>query len=812
MYLNRLIFFIFTYLLSINLNANEATLSGYVYDANKDSLEMVSIRVLNSSIGTVTDNKGYYELRLEPEKEHTIIYSYLGFKKKELQVTLSENEHKQKNIKLEIVSTYLPDVEITDHHRLSTHLTRIDPEHARTLPTPTPGVEALLTTLPGVSSVSELTTQYSVRGGNFDENLVYVNGIEIYRPFLIRSGQQEGLSFVNSDLVSSINFSAGGFNAQYGDKMASVLDINYKTPQDFGGSAQMSLLEGSVHLEGRALNNEKLGYLIGVRHKSNQYLLSTLDVEGDYKPSFTDLQALLTYKINNNWSLDFLGNYSRNNYFFEPEVQKTRFGHFDDPRQLTVYFDGKEVDRFSTTMGALSLTYNHNNNLKLQLIGSAFQSDENVTFDILGQYLMHQVETDFGEEDFGETTGKPIATGTFLNHARNYLNAIVGNIEHKGTWKLENNLVRWGVKYQHEDIYDRIREWTLIDSAGYSVPTNPENKIIMDDFLKSRNNLTSNRFSGYIQNNWNFKSNYGQFEFIGGVRGNYWDFNNQFLLSPRSTLLFRPEKYPNLAFRASAGIYHQPPFYRELRDLEGNLNKDIKAQESLHFVLGSEYDFIAWDRPFKFTSEVYYKHFENLIPYELDNLRVRYYAENNAKGYAAGIDLKIHGEFVPEIDSWASLSIMKTEEKIIHEDPQGNIEYTDYIPRPTDQLFNFSLYFQDFLPRNPTYKVHMGMFYGSGLPFGPPTYEREKDTLRMPPYRRVDIGFSKQLIGQETSFDHNNPLRHIDSMWITAEIFNLLQINNTISYMWIKDVQNRQYAVPNYLTSRLINIKLVTRF
>ncbi len=804
----------FLFGLNCNANADLALLQGYVYDEFNNPLKKATISVQNSTIGTITDENGYYELLLEPNKDYTIVYSHLGYSSKEVNVSLIANQRKQKDITLESAITHLPDVEITDRQVLTSHITRIDPKHIESLPGPASGVEALLKTFPGVSSVSELTTQYSVRGGNFDENLVYVNGIEVYRPFLIRSGQQEGLSFVNSDLISSINFSAGGFDAQFGDKMASVLDIKYKTPQEFGGSFSMSLLGGSAHVEGRAFDSEKLGFLIGVRHKTNQYLLGTLDVEGDYKPTFTDVQALLTYRMNNNWSLDFLGNYSHNNYFFEPEVQNTRFGYFDDPRQLTIYFDGQEVDRFTTAMGALSLNYNYNNELKLQLIGSAFQTDERETFDILGQYWMYQLGTDFGEDDFGEPIGRPLAAGAFLNHARNYLNAIVWNIEHKGVWELDNNLLRWGVKYQHEDIYDRLREWSLIDSAGYSIPAHPENEIILDDFVSTNINLTSNRISGYIQNNWEFDTQYGQYVLIGGVRGNYWDYNNEFLLSPRATLLFKPDNRPNLVFRASAGLYHQPPFYRELRDHEGNLNRDIKAQESIHFVLGSELDFVAWSRPFKFTSEVYYKHFNNLIPYELDNVRIRYYAQNNAKGYATGLDLKIHGEFVPGIDSWASISLMKTEEKLVEQfnANDNNQIPTDYYPRPTDQRINFSLYFQDFLPRNPSYKVHIGMFYGTGLPFSPPNFERHKGVFRMPPYRRVDIGFSKQLISQKTDFSGNNPLRYIESMWITAEVFNLLQINNTISYMWIKDVQNRQYAVPNYLTRRLVNVKLRVDF
>lgn len=796
----------------INLNAKESVLYGYIFDEQGNPLEMVTVNVSGISKGVITNNEGYYEISLESNKTYTIIYSYLGYESTDAKVTLKEGERKNKNITLEFSTTFLPDIEIKDFHSLSPHLTRIDPKHADALPGPSAGIEALLTTLPGVSSASELTSQYSVRGGNFDENLIYVNGIEIYRPFLIRSGQQEGLSFLNSDLVSSISFSAGGFDAQYGDKMSSVLDIKYKTPQEFAGSASMSLLDGSVHLEGRAFNNKKLGYLIGVRHKNNQYLLGTLDTEGDYRPSFTDVQTLLTYNIENNFSITFLGNYSKNSYFFEPEVQKTRFGHLEDARQLTIYFDGQESDHFITALGALSLNYTPSKNLNLQFTSSVFQSDENETFDILGQYRMHRIGADFGQDDFGEPTGKPLAVGSFFNHARNYLNAIVYNADHKGIWNLNNNMIKWGVKYQHEDIYDRLKEWTLIDSAGYSTPRLPKEHIILDDFTQSRISLKSNRISGYIQNNMELENHHGEYILIGGIRGNYWDFNDQLLISPRATFIFKPNEIPNLVLRASAGMYHQAPFYRELRDIDGNINKNIKAQESLHFVLGSEYDFIAWNRPFKFSSEIYYKNFNNLIPYELDNVRIRYYAENNAKGYATGLDMKLHGEFVPGIDSWASLSLMKTEEKISYKDEHGNTTWSDYIPRPTDQRLNFSLYFQDFLPKNSSYKVHLGLFYGSRLPFGPPTYERRADTLRMPAYRRVDIGFSKQLIDKNTSLTKNNPLRHIESMWITAEVFNLLEISNTISYLWIKDVENRMFAVPNYLTSRLINIKLAVNF
>ena len=791
--------------------AQHAFVEGSVRDPDAQALEYVNIAVEGTSTGTTTAPDGSFRLRVPANTDIRLLVSYLGFEPRSISLNLPPGETRRLNIVLEPATTALPDVEVTDRQILSTDITRLDPRLTAVLPGPTGGVEGLIKTLPGVSSTSELSSQYSVRGGNFDENLVYVNGIEIYRPFLVRSGQQEGLSFVNSDLVERISFSAGGFDARYGDKMSSVLDIEYKKPERFAGSASMSLLEGSLHLEGRAADG-RLGYLMGLRHKSNQYLLGTLDTQGDYRPAFSDFQALITYDINPRLELSLLGNFSLNRYLFEPQVQNTRFGTVTEVRQLTVYFDGQEVDRFLTAMGALSLNYRPSDNTTLRFTSSLFNMDESENFDILGQYWLYRVETDFGNDDFGQPTGNPLGVGTFLHHARNYLNAIVWNAGHSGHWQREDQSLRWGLTFQHEDIYDRLREWTLIDSAGFSLPRGPHNLLQLQDTLWARINLVSNRISGYVQNTWEFARPHGRFALTAGLRANFWDFNNQLIVSPRSTLLYKPLAAPRWAFRASAGMYHQPPFYRELRNLRGEINHDIRAQESYHLVLGSEYNFTAWDRPFKYTTEVYYKYMTNLIPYELDNVRIRYYAENIARGYATGIDFKVNGEFVPGVESWLSMSLMQTAEKIETTDEAGKRVLTPFIPRPTDQRFNFSMFFQDFLPRNPSYKVQLGFVFGTGVPFGPPAYERQGDTLRMPSYKRVDIGFSKQIISAETSLRENSPWRHIRSMWVSAEVFNLLEINNTISYLWIRDVENRMFAVPNYLTSRLINVKLVVQF
>jgi hypothetical protein len=804
----------FINLIFSSLAAQNAIVEGFVKDEDDASMEFVNVSVEGTLLGTTTSKDGYFRLEINPDVKNVLLFTFMGFEQQRITLQLSKGEKRTINVFLKPLSTVLPDVEVSEKQIISNQYIKIDPRLSAIIPGPGSGVENLLKTMPGVSSTSELSSQYSVRGGNFDENLVYVNGIEIYRPFLVRSGQQEGLSFINSNLVSSITFSAGGFDAQYGDKMASVLDISYKTPETLAGSFAISLLEGSFHIED-AKFNKRLTYLFGVRHKSNQYLLGTLDTQGNYKPEFTDVQSMIGYQLSPSWNLNFLGNFSRNQYLFKPEKQETRFGTVTEVRQFTVFFEGQERDHFLTALGALSLNYKPEEGKHFQLISSVFQTDETENFDIRGQYLLERVETDFGSSEFGQPTGTPLGAGTFHNHARNYLNGIVWNIEHKGEIATDNNSLKWGLKYQFEDIYDRLNEWTMVDSAGYSVPRSPSDMIFLQDTVRTQINLQSGRYSGFMQNSWEFESNHGRYILTAGVRGNYWTFNQQWLVSPRATILYKPLWAPRMVFRLSGGLYQQQPFYKELRDFQGQLNHDIKAQESLQMVLGAEYNMQIWGRPFKYTGEIYYKKFDNLIPYELNNVRIRYYAKNSSKGYGTGLDMKINGEFVPGVESWASLSLMKTEEIIdgtYYLDTLGNQIPLGYMPRPTDQRLAFSLFFQDFLPRYPSYKVSLALIYGSGLPTSPPSNQKLKNPNYMPPYRRVDIGFSKELIGSGKSYAENNPLRHIKSMWITAEVFNLLEINNTISYQWIKDVSGSLYAIPNYLTSRLINIKLITEF
>jgi hypothetical protein len=802
-----------------------ATVYGRITDDRGRSLELVNVAISGLPGGTTTDSRGRYSLEVPANKQIYVAYSFIGFQKQVEEVLLKADESLRIDKVLIPSFTELPLVEVEDDQIRTTSLIRIDPKIALNIPTASDRIPTLLKTLPGVSSANELSSQYSVRGGNFDENLVYVNDIEIYRPFLIRSGQQEGLSFVNEDLVSSLLFSAGGFDARYGDKMSSVLDLQYKKPYQFGGSFSGSLLGGSVHLEGLT-ENRRFTYLLGVRHKSNQYLLNALETKGDYKPTFTDVQTLVTYNLNTKLELSFLGNIARNQYKLIPETRETDFGTVSQAQRLTIYFDGQEVDRYLTYLGGLTLAYKPGDRTRLKLITSAYRSLESETYDIIGQYWIGRVETNLGSENFGnvvETQG----VGTYMNHARNYLDINVFNISMMGSHEKDNSLLRWGTKYQNEFVDDKMNEWVLIDSAGYSLPRPPDAVGYTDptlqpyypfelyELIRTRAAIHSNRVTAYVQNTWGSPSGHSRLAFTAGVRANYWDFNNQLVVSPRTTISYKPEWEKDILFRFSVGMYYQPPFYRELKNIDGRINHDQKAQSSFQAVAASDLNFEAWGRPFKFISEVYYKYLNNMIPYLVDNVRIRYYSFEKSRGFATGLDMKVNGEFVRGIESWASLSIMGTRENVEGDhyvNHEGAIVEPGFIPRPTDQRVNFSIFFQDYLPMNPTYKMSLTLLFGSSLPFGPPNSPKYQHTLRMPPYRRVDIGFSKELIGEHTRLNPGSMFRFFNSLWLTAEVLNLLQINNTVSYIWVTDIYGRQYAVPNYLTPRQLNIKLMASF
>lgn len=807
--------------------SQNATVTGTIIDQNGTPLELVNVTILGQAGGTSTNTYGKYEISVPVNVKVEITASYIGYFRVSEAVTLNENEIRVLNFTLNPESQTLPNVVIEDKQIRHSTLERIDPKNVKVIPSVTGSVESMIKTLPGVSSNNELSSQYSVRGGNFDENLVYVNDVEIYRPFLVSSGQQEGLSFLNPNLVSTISFSAGGFDAKYGDKMSSVLDITYKRPDDFGASADISLLGASAHVEGTS-PNKKFSYLLGVRQKSNQYILNGLETKGDYKPVFTDVQGIISYKLSNKWDVSLLGNYSRNKYRFVPTVRETDFGTITEAYRLTIYFDGQEVDSYVNGMGAITATYSPSDDLKLKFIASAYTSVESETYDLQGQYWIGLLENDLGasDEEFDQVN-QTVGVGTFLEHARNYLSTTVASFQHRGTKVTDFHTFSWGVNLQHEMIVDELSEWALIDSSDYTQPhpmdsigyvdpmAQPFNALVMDEFVRNSNNISSNRFTGFVQDSWEiFDNGESHMALTYGVRANYWDYNKEFLLSPRATLSYKPNWDKDIVLRFSSGLYYQPPFYREMRDFNGVVNPNIQAQKSIHFVAGSDWNFLAWGRPFKFISEVYYKHLDNLIPYKVDNVRIRYYADNIAHGYSTGIDFKVLGEFVKGVDSWITMSVLKTAEDIegdFYIDDNGEKVEVGYIPRPTDQRVNFSIFFQDYLPKNPTWKMQLNLLFGSGLPFGPSKSERSQDTLRMSPYRRVDIGFSKQ-IKASTGFYKNKFFAAFDEIWVTAEVLNLLQISNTISYLWVSDVRGQQWAVPNYLTPRQLNVKLIMTF
>ncbi|MEE2699737.1 MAG: TonB-dependent receptor [Bacteroidota bacterium] len=811
-------FFIFFFLLPHLLFSQ--TLKGVVTDKENKPIEAVNVSIMGKQIGTSSDELGIYSLKLKADRSYLISFTFIGYETVKIRIPiLKEGQQYVLNQQMISKSFIKNEIIVEDKQSRKKTLTRIKPKHAAVIPNTSGGVESLLKTLPGVSSANELSSQYSVRGGNFDENLVYVNGIEVYRPFLVRSGQQEGLSFINPDLVGSILFSAGGFEAKYGDKMSSVLDIKYKKPKKFGASVNMSLLGGSAHFESSSKNN-RFGFMIGVRRKTTQYVLGSLDTDAEYKPKFTDIQTFLKYDITSDWDISFLGNISNNTYKMVPQRRDTEFGTLNEALKLTIFFDGQEVDEYNTYFGALSSTYHPSEKLDLRFTTSAFNTFEQENFDIMGQYWLYQLDNSLGSQSFGDVKYDR-GVGTYINHARNSLNAWVLNFQHSGKYTTKNAELGWGLRVQKEEIEDNISEWNLIDSAGFTLPHTPDSVgytnphvqqplvVSVNDLLKTTINLASYRNTGYMQ----FSKDIGNFYLTSGVRGNYWSFNEELLLSPRLTLAYIPNWEKDVVFKGATGIYYQPAFYKELRDFDGNINSEIKAQKSTHFILGADYLFYAWGRPFKWVSEFYYKQLENLIPYKVDNVRIRYLPFERSNGYAGGIDMKINGEFVPGIESWASLSIMKTEEDIVgdfYTDENGNQQEAGYIPRPTDQRVNFALYFQDYIPRNPSYKMHLNLVYGTGLTFSPPKSEKHQDILRIPAYRRVDIGFSKEIVKQGEK--KKGFFRHFDAIWLSMEVFNLLQISNTVSYLWVSDVSGRQYAVPNYLTARQINAKLIFSF
>ncbi len=794
----------------------EAILRGVVVDPEGEALPGVHVHRAGDRSGTATDNQGRFSLTLPAGDSITVVFTSIGYQKTVRRLLMHPGEEKDLRVTLSHAVNPIEEVKVETRRQQEGTMRQVEIRDLGTLPSATGSLEALLKTLPGVSSRNELSSQYSVRGGNFDENLVYINDVEIYRPFLVRSGRQEGLSVINTDLVEGVRFSAGGFAARYGDRMSSVLDITYKTPESWQGSVTASLLGGGGHLEGRSRNG-KASLLIGARYKTNRYLLNSLETEGEYKPNFGDLQGLFTWKASRSVSLEVLGNLALNRYRFVPVERETAFGTVRDAVALHVYYEGQEDDRFHTMMGAFTVDWHPVPQRRMKWIVSAYRTYEEENYDIHGYYLLNALDKRMGSKTFGDSIMN-IGIGSFLQHARNRLDGRIWSLRYLGTAKRGTHLLRWGITGKYELFDDHLREWVLQDSAGYSLPYDGREVNLFYTVLGD-NRMSSARITGYLEDQLTWHPDSMVVRLEGGVRFHYWSFNGQVLLSPRAILLFSRRPDASWSWHLAGGLYDQPPLYKEARRPDGSINPDVRAQRSWHVVLGSDHHFRAWGRPFLWTSELYYKGMKKLIPYFMDNVRLVYTGVNQARGRAYGLDLKVNGEFVKGVDSWASLSLMHTVEDVIgdrYTDREGNTIRPGYYPRPTDQLINFGMSFQDYLPGNPSFRMHLTLYYATGLPVRPPYTGRFDQYFRMPAYHRVDIGFSKDLVKKRHG--KNEKLAgHFRALRLELDIFNLFGVNNTISYLWVQTVNNLShesawYAVPNYLTGRRINLKVSAAF
>nr|WP_081820769.1 TonB-dependent receptor plug domain-containing protein [Sediminibacter sp. Hel_I_10] len=789
--------------------------------------------IANASIiagltGTTSNENGFYELKIPIDQDITVSFTHISHQKVEAVFNLKNGQTIEFNPVMNKQVEQIAAVVINTNTRQKVDgVTTIAPEVLRTIKGAQPGVENILKTLPGVNISNELSTQYSVRGGNFDENLVYVNDIEIYRPFLIRSGQQEGLSFVNTDLVQNVEFSAGGFQAKYGDKLSSVLDITYRTPINFGIRAEASLLGGSIAAEAVS-KDSKFSGIVGLRYRDNSLFLNSLETETNVVPVFADAQTYLTYKFSDKFHLNFLGNVSLNKYNFKPQNRQTNFGTIDEPVALLVFYEGQEKDRYFTNFGAFKANYFASEDLTLKLIASTYHTTEQEYFDILAQYRLGEVNSNIGDENLGEVEFSE-GIGSQFTHARNDLDAIIVNVEHKGDYNLkDDSTLEWSVKYTHEDIRDRLIEWEVIDSAGFSVrppifdtpnnqPYEPfEGPLVAFQNVRATNGVQIDRLQAYAQ--WSKRDMLGNNEvfYNAGVRAHQWNVNSdipnengvssssQIVVSPRAQFAIKPDWEKDMLFRIAGGLYYQPPFYRELRDSSGIVQPDVKAQKSVHLVVGNEYSFKLWDRPFKLVSEAYYKSLSDVNPYTLENVRIRYRARNNAKAYAYGLDLRLNGEFVPGTESWFSFGYLKTEE---------NIDDRGYISRPTDQRLKFGILFQDYVPNIPDLKMYLNLVYNTGVPGGSPSYADVYDyQTRLRDYRRADLGVSYVLVDPNKTYTQSWK-QFFKELTLGVEIYNMFDAQNTISNTWVRDVYSkRQFAIPNYLTPRVFNVRLSTRF
>ena len=772
--------------------AQTFTLRGRVTDGEGNPVEFASVTCPSQGRATVTSLQGQYALRLLTADSVVVKFSMLGYRTKTrvlrrpkgtqtLQVTLTEQ------------ASTLGEVTVAGQKIQSGQTQDIGTKPLRSLPSTTGNaVEELIQSQAGVSTHSELSSQYNVRGGSFDENSVYINSVEVYRPFLVRSGQQEGLSVINPDMVERIGFSTGGFEAKYGDKMSSALNITYRRPKRFEATAAASLLGGSAYV---GFSNKKLAWANGVRYKTTKYLLGSLETKGEYKPNFLDYQTYLSYKPNKRWTVDFIGNISDNHYNFHPEDRETKFGTMESVRSFRVYFDGQEKDRFRTFFGTLGITRHLGDSTSVSLLGSSFSTSEQERYDIQGQYWLTQTET---SENLG--------VGTYFEHARNYLKAHVESVKLLLKHTAKQHDVEAGLTWKQEHIEENSVEYEMRDSAGYSVPHTGKD-LYMIYSLRARNELNANRLETYVQDTWRFRSagEHTLFTLNYGLRFSHWNYNKESILSPRVSLGITPSFNHNVTLRFATGLYYQAPFFKELRDTStvagvtrATLNRKIKSQRSIHFIAGMDYRFNMNNRPFKFTAELYYKLLGNVVPYSINNVKVVYYGSNEASGHAAGLDLKLFGEFVPGTDSWVTLSVMDTKMKL------NGVK----VPMPTDQRYALNLFFTDYFPGTTRWKMSLKLAYADGLPFSAPHRELETNTFRAAAYKRADIGMSYRVLNNE----HRERKSVFRNIWLSLDCLNLLGINNVNSYYWVTDVTNQQYAVPNYLTGRQINARLLFEF
>jgi len=797
--------------MSLHAQERRVTISGIVKDTLNAPISSASVIVVGSSLGVSTDDEGWFSITVNDVDTISIRFSCLGYQTQVVNVKAERGRFLE--VILKPSEEHIEGVYVRSQQRKVGNLERIGIDGFKASPNVLGGLESLVKLLPGVASSNELSSQYSVRGGNFDENLVYVNNVEVFRPFLIRSAQQEGLSFINPDMVGAVEFSSGGFTAEFGDKMSSVLNVRYREPKANALRVSAGLLGVSATLEGVA-NGNSLTYMTGMRYKTSRYILNSLETKGDYTPSFFDWQGVVNYKLSEKITIGLLGNMAINRFDFQPRVRETRFGVFNNTLQLKIYYDGQEKDRYLSSMAAIITDFRVTSNFNIKVIGSSYYSNERETYDLLGQYFLNELDNFMGSKTYGDSLIN-VGIGGFLDHARNHINLKVQNINLLGDIWLGKSLTKWGVQFQHQVLSDELLEWGLVDSSGYAIPYTGT-QVGLDRFFWAASTIESFRLLGFAQTDLNFNAGNWQYRANVGFRVSHWSFNEETLFSPRLALSFNHSNYKNLQYHISFGYYYQPPFYREIRLASGEINKSIRAQQSKHALLGAEYFFKAWNRPFRMSLEFYNKWLNRLIPYSIDNVRIRYSGENLARGFARGADLKLNGELVPGAESWLSLSVLRTKEDNLYDfytDEGGNAVYPGYYFRPTDQTFSVSLFLQDYLPGDKSFRVNLTGVYGSGLPMIDSTVPDQR-SFRMPSYKRIDVGFTKSFI------DNGKWLvgiLKVANLSVGVDIFNLFNFNNTVSYLWVQTLANQEgnsyrFAVPNYLTSRRVNVRVQMNF